>query len=280
MAPSPMIVTKASGEKVPFEAGKLRLSLQRAGAKDATIDLIVKEVEAMLVHGISTRKIYNRAFQLLKKSHKPCAARYKLKRALMELGPSGYPFERFMGAVMKARGYTVQVGITMQGKCITHEVDVLAENADTRIAMECKYGNSKAKKVPSTTAMYVHSRMRDLWNHWEHLPECKGKRFRGFVVTNTTFTSDARKYADCSGELEILGWDHPREENLRTFLDEYKLFPITVLSSLTQAQKRALLDEGVVLCRNLFDNKEILQSLHLTPKRLRDTRKEIEGLCG
>jgi hypothetical protein len=239
MSANPIVVTKGSGDVVPFEEEKLRRSLENAGANPKTIDDIVTEINRMLVPGISTRKIYNKAFQLLKKSHKPCAARYKLKRALMELGPSGYPFERFVGEVMKARGYDVHVGITLDGKCITHEVDVLAENHDSRIAMECKYGNTKSKKIPTTTVMYVHSRVRDLWSTWQGIPQLQGKKFRGFVVTNTSFTSDAIKYAKCSGELELMAWDYPHHENLRTLLDKHRLFPITVLSSLTSAHKEA-----------------------------------------
>lgn len=280
MSANPIVVTKGSGEKVPFEEEKLRRSLQNAGASPKAINDIVTEVNRMLVPGISTRKIYNKAFQLLKKSHKPCAARYKLKRALMELGPSGYPFERFVGEVMKARGYDVHVGITLDGKCITHEVDVLAENHDSRIAMECKYGNTKSKKIPTTTVMYVHSRVRDLWSTWQHIPQLQGKKFRGFVVTNTTFTSDAIKYAKCSGELELMAWDYPHHENLRTLLDKHRLFPITVLSSLTSAQKRQLMDKGIILCRQLFENMGVLKELHIDGKRAKDARAEVEGLCG
>ncbi|MFK7969489.1 MAG: restriction endonuclease [Bacteroidia bacterium] len=280
MSAPPVVITKASGDKVPFEVEKLKRSLRNAGASEKAIQHIVIEVKKILVPGISTRKIYNKAFQLLKKAHKPCAARYKLKRALMELGPSGYPFERFIGAVMEARGYNVDVGITINGQCITHEVDVLAENDESRIAMECKYGNSKAKKIPVTTAMYVHSRVRDLWSVWKEKPQFEGKRFRGFIVTNVKFTSDAMNYARCTGELELLSWDYPKKENLRNLLDKYQLFPITVLSSLTIAQKRALLDEGVILCRELLNNLTVLKKLNITEKRVKDTQREIEGLCG
>lgn len=280
MSALPLMITKASGEKVPFEENKLRRSLQNAGASSKAIDFIVAEVNKMLVPGISTRKIYQKAFQLLKKQHKPCAARYKLKRALMELGPSGYPFEQFIGAVMKARGFDVQVGVMMQGKCITHEVDVLAENADSRIAMECKYGNSKSKKIPSTTAMYVHSRVRDLWADWKQDPAYEGKRFRGFIVTNVKFTGEATRYANCSGELELMAWDYPRKENLKNLLDQYQLFPITVLSSITKAQKRVLLDKGIILCRDLLKHKAVFDELEITGKRAKDLIAEVDGLCG
>ena len=280
MSTSPIIVTKASGDKVPFVEEKLKRSLRNAGASNTAIRMIVEEVYKILVPGISTKKIYQKAFQLLKKRHKPCAARYKLKQALMELGPSGYPFEAFIGAVMKARGFEAQVGVTLNGKCITHEVDVLAENYDSRIAMECKYGNSKSKTIPSTTSMYVHSRVRDLWAQWKTDPAYEDKRFRGFIVTNVRFTSEAIRYAECSGELELMGWNYPERENLRTLLDKHRLLPIKVLKYISEAQKRSLLDDGIVLCRDLFNDMDKLDKLKITGKRAKDARNEIEGLCG
>ena len=41
------------------------------------------------------------AFNLLKANSKFVAAKYQLKRAIMELGPSGYPFESFISEVLK-----------------------------------------------------------------------------------------------------------------------------------------------------------------------------------
>jgi len=45
----------------------------------------------------------------------------------MELGPSGFPFENYLSQILNEIGYKVQVGKIINGKCVTHEIDVIAE---------------------------------------------------------------------------------------------------------------------------------------------------------
>jgi 2-phosphoglycerate kinase len=56
-------ITKASGDIVPFNKGKLKQSLLRSGANSEQADEVVSEVLEMLVEGMSTRKIYKTAFR-------------------------------------------------------------------------------------------------------------------------------------------------------------------------------------------------------------------------
>lgn len=95
-----IIITKASGERTLFLPNKLKLSLHRAGANDETIDAIMSEMESRVYEGIPTTEIYKIAFSLLKNKSRPAPGRYKLKRAIMELGPSGFPFEKYIAAIL------------------------------------------------------------------------------------------------------------------------------------------------------------------------------------
>ncbi len=92
-------IIKASGEVAPFYSEKLKHSLLKSGASEEQVENILVQIEDNLYHGISTKKIYQRAYQLLKDSSRPLAAKYKLKRAIMELGPSGFPFEKYIAAI-------------------------------------------------------------------------------------------------------------------------------------------------------------------------------------
>ena len=74
-----VLITKASGEKAPFSPTKLRHSLERAGAGSAVIDRIVSEIEAQLVEGMSTKKIYSQAFSMLRKHSKPVCRQWRNK---------------------------------------------------------------------------------------------------------------------------------------------------------------------------------------------------------
>ena len=134
-------ITKASGEKVPFNIGKLKQSLLHSGASSNQANEISNEVIEMLVEGMSTRKIYKTAFRLLRNVSRPIAAKYKLKHAIMELGPSGFPFELFIAEILKQRGYKTQVGVVVKGHCVTHEIDVIAERDNHHFMIECKFHN-------------------------------------------------------------------------------------------------------------------------------------------
>ena len=60
--------TKASGEQMVFLPEKLKHSLHRSGADDATSNQIVGTIISGASDGISTREIYKKAFQLLKQN--------------------------------------------------------------------------------------------------------------------------------------------------------------------------------------------------------------------
>jgi hypothetical protein len=271
-------VTKASGETAPFEPEKLRQSLSRAGASREQIDTIESRINPILYDGIPTKKIYQAAFAMLKKMARPMAARYKLKRALMELGPSGYPFEKFIGAILTFQGYKVQVGVYEKGHCLNHEVDVLGEKEDRRIAVECKYRNNNDGKVDARVALYIYSRFKDLSREWSKQEAFRDKKHQGWIVTNTSFTSDAIDYANCMG-LTLKGWDYPKGGSLKELIDECGLHPITSLTTLTLAEKRKLLEKKTVLCRELVENTRLLEEIGIRPSRIRKVVEETELLC-
>lgn len=99
-------ITKMSGEEDYFDELKLINSLERSGASDEAIHYIVRNIKNELFDGITTKDIYKKAFQLLKKTSRPTAARYKLKKAILELGPTGYNFEKFISKLMQYQGVT------------------------------------------------------------------------------------------------------------------------------------------------------------------------------
>ncbi|MEZ4775471.1 MAG: ATPase [Bacteroidia bacterium] len=279
MISAPFLVTKASGEQVPFQVEKLRESLLSAGATFSEVDTIIDTIERELTTGISTKKIYHRAFELLKKHSRASAAKYKLKRAVFELGPSGYPFERFVGEIFKMKGYQVQVGITLPGHCVTHEVDVLGRNGEEQFAFECKFGNTVGKKIDVKVALYVHSRFRDLERQWRKDPENEGLHFKGGIITNATFSADAIQYGICAG-LTMVSWSFPKAGNLNHLVNQCRLYPITSLTYLTKSEKQHLIAKGIVLCRELAGREDLLLELRIPEARIRRALQELDDLCG
>ena len=136
---TPRWITKASGEREEFSAEKLRTSLKSVGASSALIDEIIAHVESELGDDVKTSDIYHHAFTLLRRHRSPAAARYSLRQAIMQFGPSGFPFERFVGEILKAQGYTVKVGGILPGYCVNHEVDILAEKATSTFLLSVSF---------------------------------------------------------------------------------------------------------------------------------------------
>lgn len=132
-------IIKANGEKVPFQIAKLTNSLKRAHASEEDIQQIVAQVENQIYDGMTTKKIYQMAFKLLKGKSRVSASKYKLKKALMELGPSGFPFKKFVGKILEREGFDIKVGVIVQGNCVQHKVDVIAQKDNNHYMIECKY---------------------------------------------------------------------------------------------------------------------------------------------
>ena len=268
-------ITKASGVQDKFSSEKLRASLKKSGADDNTVENILFEIESILYDGISTKKIYQAAFNMLKKGLKSNAGRYNLKRAIMALGPSGFPFEKYIAAIFEWQGYKVQTQLFLEGACVTHEIDVLAENEDHFLLTECKFHNSLGIVSNVKIPLYVHSRYRDVQNNWQ---KTSGKPLKCCVVTNTKFSADAVKYAVCE-VLRLLSWDYPPKESLRNLIDESSLYPITCLTSLTNKEKETILVEGIVLCKELLKREALLHDLRISLTRIPNILSEIKSLC-
>lgn len=262
-----MKITKRSGEQVNYIARKLRKSLMRSGASGKVVKEIMKKIEKILYPGIPTKEIYKKAFALLRKEHRATAAKYKLRNAILELGPSGFPFERYVSHLMEAEGYTTKVGVIIAGQCVDHEVDVVAEN-DTEINFhECKFHNKSTFTCNVKIPLYVHSRFLDIKNKLQSANQQTDKKYSFSIVTNTKFTSEATAYANCVG-LQLLSWNYPSKEGIRERIDRTGLHPITCLTTMTKKEKHGLLNNEVILCRHIMDDPKPLEKIGINAGRI------------
>lgn len=272
-----MDVIKSSGEHVSFSLEKLRNSLKRSGANKEIVNRILNTVRDELYQGISTKEIYNRAYALLKKEKRGYASKYKLKKAIYELGPTGFPFENFIAALLKYSGYETEVGQIMQGDCVSHEVDVVAHKKGFTTIAECKFHSEEGRNCNVQVPLYISSRFEDIKRLWESKPH-KNVLTAGWVVTNTRFTKDALQYGNCIG-LYLLSWDYPLNDGLKDRIDRLGLYPVTVSTLLTKREKQFLLTRDVVLCRDLIDDAFYLDHLGISQIRKEKILNEIKLIC-
>ncbi len=272
------LIRKSSGEKQHYSAEKLYNSLRLAGASAAMISAIIEEVEKDLPEGISTRGIFKKAFRILRSKKHSLAARYSLKNAIMELGPTGYPFEKFIGEIFKRQGFKVNVGIIVQGKCVSHEIDVIATGSNVNIMVECKYHNMPGKVCNVQVPLYIHSRFEDIRRKMQVTPDPEFSSFEGWVITNTRFSEDAERYGQCVG-LHLVGWDYPQQGSLKDLVENAELFPVTAITGLNRKQKQLLIDRNIILCMDLYSHPELLSLAGLSGGSLSRVMKEVEELC-
>ncbi len=270
------IITKADGSKELFDPTRLVLSLHRAGAGEHTAERITTTITNTIVPGVTTKEIYSRAFALLRKEGRPIAARYALRRALLELGPTGHPFEDFVSYLYRAEGWEVETRKLIKGKCVQHEVDFYASHKEQNefLAAELKYHNDSGYKTDLKVALYVKSRFDDIFACDKQVRSCPIDR--GILITNTKFTSEAIAYATCAG-VELLGWDYPTE-SLFLRMTRGKVYPITTVTGLSHAEKRLLVEHGVIAVDEIVRDRRLLDPLHLSSERVGELLAEVEGL--
>lgn len=274
---STITITKHNGERVTFVPEKLKKGLFQAGANEKQADIVIREVEKRLFDGISTQNIYQTAYRILKKISRRAAGRYKLKQAVMEMGPSGYPFEKLIGKLFEYKGYTSEIGKIVRGLCVSHEVDVVAKNDHEQIMVECKFHRDPGYKSDVKIPLYINSRFLDVQSAWKKIPALNGLHFTGMIATNTRFSEDAIDYARCAG-LRLLSWDYPEDNSLKKWIDQSGFHPVTSLSSLKKVFKQKLLEDGVILCRELADNQETLRQMGMKPEQISRVLQEAEAM--
>lgn len=270
-----MEITKASGQRVAFEPEKLRSSLRRVGASETIISQIINSVEKSLTPGMSTRKIYQIAFQLLRKNANTSAAKYHLKRALMHLGESGFAFEKYVAVLLQHQGYSTKNNQILYGYCIHHEVDVVAKKGDTELIIECKYHHRQGISCDVTVSLYFKARFMDIVKAYK---ENERKHLEGWLVTNLRFTTDAMKYGRCA-ELNLIAWDYPEKNNLKNLIEESGLYPVTCITNLTKIEMLQLVESNVILCKTLRDNPDIIDQLNIPEARKQAVLQQCQKLC-
>lgn len=269
-------VLKADGDLEEFKVSKLKESLRKSGATHEEISTIISEIESIIYDGIKTQEIYRHAFDLLSKSETIVAARYSLRRALFNLGPTGFPFEDFLSRLFESEGYTTKTRVILQGACAEHELDVAAYKDDHSFVAEAKFHSNPGIKSDLQVALYSYARLDDLKATKICAQDICGIT-ELMVVTNTKFTSSAEKYGTCKG-LTLLSWDFPKNNTLHDRIQRTGLYPITVLQSLSLSQKRALIESGVIVCRDLLDKPHLLRHAHISAKRSEMVLAEAQKL--
>ncbi|OGH14953.1 MAG: hypothetical protein A2860_01980 [Candidatus Levybacteria bacterium RIFCSPHIGHO2_01_FULL_37_33] len=264
-------VVKASGQKEPFSEIKVRNSIRRSGIPQEIQEQVLAHIKTKIHENIHTSEIYRHIIEFLETSPQPFnKTRYTLKQAIMDLGPTGYPFEDYVAEILKIEGYQTQVRQILEGRCVSHEIDIIAEKDGQKILIEAKFHNSPGTRSDVHVSLYTKARFDDLKDKYNFT--------QGWIVTNTKVTADGIEYARCNG-MKIIGWNYPETGSLRDLVEKAKLYPITALQSLSQSQKQSLLDQRIVLCKTICKNQNLLNQFDISDDKKNNLKDELNFVC-
>jgi len=274
-------IINASGEKEDFSFQKVYESAQRAGASLKVAEIIAETIKKEVYPGIKTSVIFSRVKALLRKKMPKASLRFSLKDGIRKLGPTGFPFEAFIGEVFKSLGYKVKINQHIPGSCLAdYEIDFVAQKDKDMYVGECKYRNIGGDNVHSKDALANYARFMDIKDgKYFKEQKSKGYQIKTALVTNAKFTDDARNYSSCMG-VNLLGWRYPTNGGLEQIIEQRGLYPITILPSVVGYLKDALVLEQIMLARDILklDVKDFSRKFKVTAKQMDSLTKEAKLL--
>ena len=246
-------IINSKGERELFSFQKVYRSALRAGAGKGLAREIAEIIEKEVFSGMRTSDIYKKARRLLARKNSKSALRFSLKQAIRKLGPTGFPFEKYVAEMFREMGFGVKLNQSLSGKCVKgYEIDFLAEKDNTIYIGECKYRNLQSNRIHTNTALSNQARFQDILNG-ALFRQGKYRNYnkKTMIVTNTKFTSRAKKYAQCV-DTKLLGWKEPKNNSLENIIEKQKFYPITILPSLKSRVKEAFASRKMMLARDVL----------------------------
>lgn len=235
-------------EKELFSFDKVHQSALRAGADKDLAKEIAISIEKQVFNNIKTSDIYRKIKKILRAKDYKTNLKFSLKQAINKLGPTGFPFEKYVAEIFKNNGFEVKINQYIPGLCLpNYEIDFIAKKDNLIYVGECKFRNLAGQRVHTKNVLANFARFLDIYNgKFFSNDEKKNYKIKTIMVTNTKFTNMAQKYSECVG-AGLLGWRYPRQNSLEYLIEKQKLYPITILPSLNKNLKHIFVEAKIML---------------------------------
>ena len=249
-----MYVINSRGEQEQFSLQKVEKSARVVGANPKLARKIAQQIERKIYNGIPTFEIFKEVKELLGQAQPAFGLKFSLKQAMRDLGPDGFVFEKYAGAIFREAGYAVKLNQFISGKCLRdYEIDFTAEKDGILKIGECKYHSQVSDlMVDQEVALANYARFADILQGKFALTKIsQGKKIFSILITNTKFSTRAIQYSECSG-VELWGWKYPVNKGLEVFIDQNKLYPITILPSFQKQWADVFNQRNIILAGDVL----------------------------
>ena len=244
---------------------------RRAGADNDAAKRIIKKIRGQIYRGVDTREIYKLVLNALneEKDGAILKQRYQLKDSIMKLGPSGFLFENFVGEILKYLGFrTKKIRGKVKGKCIVHEIDLIAYKHSKKTLVECKHHSKHGVYTGLKESLYTHARFLDLKHSFDI----------EYLICNTKVSNHAKKYAKCINQ-QIISWKYPPSNSLEKIIEKNRLYPITILNISTK-EIGLFTSHGIILAKHLlgFTEIDLSKRTGISLKRIQNLQRTVREM--
>lgn len=262
-------VTKFDGRKQLFNKRKIMRTCMRMHATPKAAKEIADKIEAHAYDGISTKKIMQMIFAYMRKHRPETRHVTDLRTAISMLRPKP-DFELFIAQLLREHGYKVKSNRMIQGKCIEHEIDAIAEKGKDVFYVEVKHHYKPHTYTGLDVFLEARATFEDLLDG--HKTGANKIKFnKAMVICNTKISEHARRYSKCRKIMHI-GWKAPVERGMECLIEEKHLHPITFLRDIDPAHEIKLGDAGIVTLKQLLE-----LSLDELSKKTKISKKTLKG---
>lgn len=263
------MVIKWDGRTEEFDPTKIVRTLTRMGAPQTVAEEIADDLVDRIEEGMTTKEIYNMAVTELETHREVVEFRRDLRDGLARIG-GGFIFEDYVRLLLEEYGYKVSGNVIIRGACVDHEIDGIAERNTETVYVEIKHHSVLERYTPFEVTLSAKAKWDDLQAGCEQgLNDCTFDRV--LIVTNTRLTKQAQQYAECVG-IEHFGWNTPQGRGIDWFIENKKLYPVTILRTVTDEERDVLYTNKILTLNQLVQADP--KSVGLRKERVKELIEE------
>lgn len=272
-------VRKADGSTQPYDREKVLRTCYKLRLSKSEAEEVADEVEQKLFEGITTKRILDIIFEHAQRHKAHVAHMIDLREAISLMRPKP-DFEKFVAILLEHAGYKTVTNEILQGKCIDHEIDVIASKDSELMYVEVKHHVQFHTFTGLDTVLVVNSAFQDLLEGYLHHTQ-RYNFTKPMLVLNTKVSEHARKYAACRG-IGVIGWKIPERAGIEHYIDQKLLYPITILKNLDAELLNRLGDYGIYTLKQLVeaDRENLVRETGTNARTLRDLIDQARQILG
>ena len=245
-----VLVTKADGSKQLFDEQKIMQTCMRMGANHEEAIKVARQIERRIYEGITTRKILQMIYSLMRKQKPAVKHLFDLKYGI-SLMVSKPEFEAFVRILLVYSGFKVEPNTILRGLCGEHEADAIATKDGLTHFVEVKHHSNYHALTGLDESRIARAILEDVTEGYSQ-GLTRIKIDRAMIVTNTRYSEHAINYGRCRGILQV-GWASPEVFGLRELVEKHRLYPLSCLRGINEKVRLRLVEAGIVVIKQLLE---------------------------